>query len=62
MVKVDVGFLSPQGGEVGAELDLALIAGFLAILLAGPGKISLDYGLGIERGTAREVSAGRRTG
>jgi uncharacterized membrane protein YphA (DoxX/SURF4 family) len=45
MVKVDVGFLSPQGGEVGAELDLALIAGFLAILLAGPGKISLDYGL-----------------
>ena len=41
---------------MGAELDLALIAGFLAILLAGPGKISLDYGLGIERGTAREVS------
>jgi putative oxidoreductase len=58
LVKVNVGFLSPQGGGVGAELDLALIAGFLAILLAGPGKISLDYGLGIERGTAREV---RRT-
>jgi putative oxidoreductase len=54
LVKVNVGFLSPQGGGAGAELDLALIAGFLVILLAGAGGISLDYTLGIERGTVRE--------
>ena len=61
LVKVNVGFLSPQGGGAGAELDLALIAGFLVILLAGAGRISLDYTLGIERGTARE-SRGTRGG
>ena len=54
LVKVGVGFLSPQSGGVGAELDLALIAGFLAILFAGPGRISLDHALGIEGGVARE--------
>jgi putative oxidoreductase len=55
LVKVNVGFLSSQGGGgAGAELDLALIAGFLVILLAGAGRISLDYTLGIERGTVRE--------
>ncbi len=52
LVKVNVGLLSPQGGGVGAELDLALIAGFLVILLAGPGKLSLDHVLGIERDVA----------
>ena len=61
LVKVNVGFLSPQGGGAGAELDLALIAGFLVILLAGAGRISLDYTLGIERGTVRE-SRGTRGG
>ena len=55
LVKVNVGFLSPQSGGVGAELDLALIAGFLVILLAGAGRISLDHTLGIERGTAWEA-------
>ncbi len=54
LVKVGVGFLSPQSGGVGAELDLALIAGFLAVLFAGPGRISLDRALGIEGGVARE--------
>ena len=54
LVKVGVGFLSPQSGGVGAELDLALIAGFLAVLFAGPGKISLDHALGIEGDVARE--------
>lgn len=49
LVKTGVGFLSPMGSPgVGAELDLALIAGFLVILFAGPGKLSLDYALGIE--------------
>jgi putative oxidoreductase len=49
LVKVNVGFLSPPQGGVGAELDLALIAGFLAILLAGPGRLSVDGAQGIER-------------
>lgn len=60
LVKVGVGFLSPQSGGVGAELDLALIAGFLAVLFAGPGKISLDHALGIEGGVAREDRGTRR--
>lgn len=47
LVKVDVGLIA-SGGGVGAELDLALIAGSLAVLLLGPGKPSLDHALGIE--------------
>lgn len=48
-MKTGIGFLSPMGSPgVGAELDLALIAGLLVILFAGPGKLSLDYALGIE--------------
>lgn len=47
LVKVNVGLIAAEG--VGAELDLALIAGFVTILLVGPGKVSLDYLLGIER-------------
>ena len=62
LVKVGVGFLSPEGGGAGAELDLALIAGFLAILFAGPGRISLDRALGIEGGVAREGGRGARGG
>ena len=54
LVKIGIGFLSPQSGGVGAEFDLALIAGFLAVLFAGPGRISLDHALGIEGGVARE--------
>ncbi len=54
LVKVNIGLLSPPPdvGGVGMELDLALIAGFLVILLAGPGKLSLDHTLGIERDVA----------
>ena len=51
-MKVNVGFLSPPQGGAGAELDLALIAGFLVILLAGPGRLSVDHALGYE-GSAR---------
>jgi putative oxidoreductase len=56
MVNVHVGLLSSTDG-VGAELPLALIAGFLAILLAGPGRLSLDYLLGVER----EAAEGRES-
>ncbi len=52
LVKVNVGFLSPPQGGAGAELDLALVAGFLVILLAGPGRLSVDHALGYE-GSAR---------
>jgi putative oxidoreductase len=48
LVKVDVGLIAPQGSGAGAELDLALIAGFLVVLLAGPGRLSLDHALGLE--------------
>jgi len=58
-VKINVGLIAPLGSGTGAELDLALIAGFLVVLLAGPGKLSLDYALGIERKAAEEPAAGR---
>jgi putative oxidoreductase len=35
---------------VGFERDLAYIASFLVVFLAGPGKPSIDHALGIERG------------
>lgn len=50
LVKTGVGLLSPMDSPgVGAELDLALIAGLLAVLFAGPGRFSLDNALDIER-------------
>lgn len=60
LVKTQVGFIAPPGGGAGAELDLALMAGFLAILLAGPGKWSLDHARGFEGGVVQEEPA--RTG
>lgn len=57
LVKVNVGLIAPQGAGAGAELDLALIAGLLVILLAGPGKLSLDHALGLERGAVEERTA-----
>ncbi len=60
LVKVTIGFISPPQSQLpGAELDLALIAGLLVILLAGPGRFSLDYALGIDRDVA-EVRSSRR--
>ena len=56
LVNIHVGLLSSTDG-VGAELPLALIAGFLAILSAGPGRLSLDYLLGVER----EAAEGRES-
>ena len=55
LVKVNVGLIAPSDAPgVGAELDLALIAGLLVIPLAGPGKLSLDYALGVERDAVEE--------
>ena len=38
------------------QLESSLIAGFLVVLLAGPGKLSLDYALGIEGDVIEEPS------
>lgn len=63
LVKSQVGLIAPPEAGAGAELDLALIAGFVAILLLGPGKLSLDYVLGIERnGSVEMPSVGGQRG
>lgn len=49
-VKLDLGLIAAMGAPMpGAELDLTLIAGLVAVLLLGPGRPSLDNRLGIER-------------
>jgi putative oxidoreductase len=61
LVKVNIGLLSPPDGSgVGAELELALIAGFLVLLLAGPGRLSVDQALGYEGDLVQEAPSGRR--
>lgn len=45
LVKVDVGLIGEQGA--GAELDLALLAGVVAIALLGPGKLAVDDKIGL---------------
>ncbi len=59
LVKVNVGLIAAQGSGTGAELDLALIAGFLVILLAGPGRLSVDHALGYEGDVVQEPPARR---
>jgi putative oxidoreductase len=44
LVNAQHGLLTPMG----AALPVALIAGFLVVLLTGPGALSLDRALGIE--------------
>jgi putative oxidoreductase len=58
LVKVNVGLISAEGAV--AELDLALIAGFIIVLLLGPGRLSLDHALGIER-TSETVTSSPST-
>jgi putative oxidoreductase len=59
LVKVNVGFLSGSSGT-GAELDLALIAGFLVILFAGPGRLSVDHALSLEPDLGTDDPSARR--
>ena len=50
LVKTDIGLLAPMGAPLpGAELDLALIAGLVAVLILGPGRPSVDHRIGVER-------------
>lgn len=46
-VKADLGIISSTPMP-GAELDLALLAGLIAVLILGPGVIALDSTLGLE--------------
>jgi putative oxidoreductase len=49
-VKTGIGLIAPMGAPLpGAELDLALIAGALAVLALGPGRLSVDYAARVER-------------
>ncbi|MGH4008360.1 MAG: DoxX family protein [Pseudonocardiaceae bacterium] len=45
LVKVDVGFAVADA--LGAEFDVALLAGLLGLLFIGPGRLSLDGALGL---------------
>lgn len=54
LVKPDLGVIAPMGSMLpGAELDIALLAGAIGVLLLGPGRPSFDHAFGIEEGTAR---------
>lgn len=46
-VKLDLGVIS-DGPMPGAELDLSLLAGLVALVILGPGRFSADQVLGIE--------------
>ncbi len=46
-VKQELGIISSQPMP-GAELDIALLAGLVALIVIGPGRISLDQQLDIE--------------
>jgi putative oxidoreductase len=52
-VKQDLGIIS-SGPMPGAELDLALLAGLIALIVLGPGRVSLDDRLGVERRTSAD--------
>lgn len=52
LVKWQLGLIAPEGAGAGAELDSALLTGLLALLIVGPGPVSLDRILGIEPGPA----------
>jgi len=54
-VKQDLGIISSQPMP-GAELDLALLAGLVAVIVLGPGRLSLDHQVGIK---PRESSESR---
>ena len=49
VVKSDVGLVAPRGQGTGFELDLLVAACAVALLLIGPGPISLDRVLRLER-------------
>ena len=62
-----IAFVTGSNGLIGAEgvgfeRDLAYIAGFIAVLLLGPGKPSLDHVLGLEEGSPTLAERPRMAG
>jgi putative oxidoreductase len=49
VVKMDVGLIGGPGRGTGMELDLVMLAAAFAITLIGPGIVSLDHVIGIDR-------------
>ena len=50
LVKADLGIIAPPDAPMaGAELDIALLAGLVALLLLGPGRVSVDHVVGVEQ-------------
>lgn len=63
LVKAELGIIAPSASPMpGAELDIALLAGLVALLLMGPGRLSLDRVLGVEAAEAsdRDLDSSRR--
>jgi len=54
LVRIDAGLISPRGGF---ELELGYIAAFLALLLAGPGSMSIDRAIGLDSPPAARTPA-----
>ncbi|HWL65167.1 MAG TPA: DoxX family protein [Actinomycetota bacterium] len=48
--KLDVSFIAPEGA--GIELDFVLMAGALALVFWGPGRLSVDHAAGLDRPAA----------
>lgn len=49
LVKTDLGIIAPAGTPMpGAELDIVLLAGLVALLLMGPGRLSIDHMVGVD--------------
>jgi len=46
-VKQDLGIIS-SSPMPGAELDLALLAGLVTLIVTGPGRLSIDEQIGLE--------------
>lgn len=62
LVKAQMGLIAPMGAPMpGAELDVALLAGLVGVLLLGPGALSLDRVLRVESGTVAVVDDRGRT-
>ncbi|MGH2720915.1 MAG: DoxX family protein [Actinomycetota bacterium] len=57
VVKWDVGLLGASG-RTGMELDLLVLAGALAVALLGPGRVSVDHVVGLDRAPARRGRIG----
>jgi uncharacterized membrane protein YphA (DoxX/SURF4 family) len=54
----EVGLIAGDAMMTGYELDLALLAGIVALLFLGGGRLSLDRMLGLDRGPGPARSAG----